>query len=116
MYVRCLAESFWRSLWAVPNSEILQIIGRNIAAARLRVEMTQECLAELVGVHWKTISSIERGRYPFAVTTFIRIAHRLGTSLNRLAEGISDDADESTLRTAKALKRKRRPAGEGTSD
>ena len=92
----------------MPDDDILPIIGRNIAAARIRADMTQECLAELVGVHWKTIGSIERGRYPFAVTTFIRIAQRLGISLNRLIDGVQDDADEGSARTAKALKRKRK--------
>lgn len=92
----------------MPDDNILQIIGRNIAAARLRAEMTQECLAELVGVHWKTIGSIERGRYPFAVTTFVRISQRLGISLNRLIDGVPDNAGEGAVRTEKALKRKRK--------
>lgn len=90
------------------DSEILQIIGRNVAAARNRAGMTQECLAELVGVHWKTIGSIERGRYPFAVTTFVRIATHLGTSLNRLIDGVELPVENSNTITAKALKRKRR--------
>lgn len=100
----------------MPDTDILRVIGRNIAAARLRAEMTQECLAELVGVHWKTISSIERGRYPFAVTTCIRIAQRLETSLNQLAEGVPDEADENTRLTARALKRKRQASGNHPPD
>jgi DNA-binding XRE family transcriptional regulator len=95
----------------VQNTEILQIIGRNIAAARLRAGMTQECLAELVDVHWKTISSIERGRYPFAVTTLIRICSHLDVSLAEVCDGVTIKKTRAAERTAKALQRKRRPPG-----
>jgi DNA-binding XRE family transcriptional regulator len=55
-----------------------------VKKARQDAELTQECLAELVGVHWQTISYLEKGRYPFAVTNFIRICHALDISPNRL--------------------------------
>jgi DNA-binding XRE family transcriptional regulator len=94
----------------VQNTEILRIIGRNIAAARLRAGMTQECLAELVDVHWKTISSIERGRYPFAVTTLARISSHLNVSIEEVFVGVVIKMSRAAARTAKALQRKRRPS------
>ena len=89
------------------DREILRIIGRNVAAARTAANVTQECLGELVGVHGKTIGSIERGRYPFAVTTLIRIAQHLQTSPNRLFEGVSQPDAKRAARIRKALERKR---------
>ena len=37
---------------------MLRTIGASVKAARLKIEMTQECLAEMVGVHWQTISNV----------------------------------------------------------
>jgi DNA-binding XRE family transcriptional regulator len=67
----------------VTDQQILRLIGQRIRTARLRANMTQECLAELVGVHWKTISHVERGSYPIALTTFARLSQFLETSPNR---------------------------------
>lgn len=88
---------------------LLRVIGRNVADARLRANLTQECLAELVGIHPKTIGSIERGKYPFAVTTLARLAQHLETSPNRLLEGVSAESDVRATRIRKALPRRRRP-------
>ncbi|OGV45646.1 MAG: hypothetical protein A2X46_15035 [Lentisphaerae bacterium GWF2_57_35] len=85
------------------------MIGRNIREARLRAGMTQECLAELANLHWKTLSYIERGKHPFSIVTFVRLVQYLKTSPSRLLEG-SDQLDEKRLkRVTKALARKRQP-------
>lgn len=73
----------------------------------MKADMTQECLAELVGVHWKTISHIERGSYPIAVTTFARLSQFIETSPNRLLDGIEPPNPQRTARIKKALARKR---------
>lgn len=89
---------------------MLRLIGRQVRDARLKNYMTQECLAELVGVHWKTISNIERGNYPIALTTFARLSQFLDTSPNRLLDGIKPPDPLRTARIKKALARKRAPA------
>ena len=91
------------------DRQILRQIGENVKAARLKANLTQECLAELVGVHWQTISHIENGKYPFSVTTFARITQALGTSANRLLEGLPDPSLERMESVKKALARKRMP-------
>lgn len=93
------------------DRDILRGIGQRIREARLKSGMTQECLAELVGVHWKTIGCIERGRYPFAVTTFARVAQHLDVSPNRLLEGLAVPDPQQAEQVKKALARKRKPAG-----
>ena len=89
---------------------MLREIGRRVREARLKANMTQECLAELVGVHWKTIGHIERGSYPIALTTFVRVSQFLETSPNRLLDGLQPPDPKRTARIKKALARRRGPA------
>ncbi len=91
------------------NREILRVLGRNIRQARLNAGMTQECLAELAGVHVQTIGAIEHGNFPFAVTTFARLSQFLESSPNRLLDGLEPPDRERTTRIKKALARRRAP-------
>ena len=91
------------------DRQILRCIGKNVQTARLQAGLTQECLAELVGVHWKTLGRIERGLFPFAVTHFVRIAQHLEIGADRLLEGIAPPDLKRTTAIRKALPRRRRP-------
>lgn len=71
--------------------------------------MTQECLAELVGLHWKTIGHIERGTFAISLTKFARLTQFLEISPNRLFEGLPRPDPARTTRIKKALARKRAP-------
>jgi transcriptional regulator with XRE-family HTH domain len=93
----------------VNNREILRVLGRNIRHARLKAGMTQECLAELAGVHVQTVGAIEKGVFPFAVTTFARLSQFLEISPNRLLDGLKPPDRERTARIRKALARRRAP-------
>lgn len=73
------------------------MFGQRVREARLKADMTQECLAELVGVHWKTISHIERGTYPIALTIFARLSQYLETSPNRLLDELEAADPKRTL-------------------
>jgi transcriptional regulator with XRE-family HTH domain len=95
----------------VTDGQLLKILGGNIRKVRLAREMTQEGLAELTGVHWQTISYLEKGKHPVSVVTFIRIVQVLQLSPEVLLEGISKLDQPDLARVAKAVSRKRRPAG-----
>lgn len=90
------------------DRQTLKILGRNIKGKRLSNELTQEALAEMVGVHWHTIQNIERGISPFSVTTFIRLLYALGAEAHELLKGIPgpDLLHLAEVRKAKARKRK----------
>ena len=88
----------------------MRVIAVNVKNARESAEMTQECLAELVGVHWQTISYLEKGRHPFAITNFARICHALDVSPNRLFDGLPEPDKSRMLKIKKALVRKRKSA------
>lgn len=92
------------------DRQILRVIGQHVREARRKANMTQECLAELVGVHWKTIGHIERGTYPVALIIFVRLSQFLEISPNRLFEGIKPPDLQRAARIKKALARKRAPA------
>jgi len=97
----------------VTDRQILQLIGANVKTARLKAGVTQECLAELVGVHWQTISYVENGKYPFSVVIFTRITHALETSANRLLDGIDEPDVKRMGRIKKEMARKRQPKQSG---
>jgi DNA-binding XRE family transcriptional regulator len=89
---------------------MLRIIGANVKTGRLKANLTQECLAELIGVHWQTISYIENGKFPFSVLIFARLSQALETSANRLLEGLPelDKTQADKIRKSLARKRQRR--------
>jgi DNA-binding XRE family transcriptional regulator len=88
---------------------MLRQIGENVHTGRLKANLTQECLAELVGVHWQTISHIENGRFHFSIVTFARIAQALAASPKQLLEGMSEPDFGRMEAVKKALSRKRKP-------
>lgn len=89
------------------DRQILRRIGQNVKLARSKADMTQECLAEIVGVHWQTISNVESGKVPCSLVTFAKISQALSVSPNRLFDGLPElDADRVThIKRAKARKR-----------
>ena len=91
------------------DRQILRIIGKNVRVARLKADMTQECLAEIAEVHLQTISNIERGKFPVLVTTFARISQALEIASDRLLEGLPELSAWRVKRIKKALMRKRKP-------
>jgi len=93
----------------VTDRQILKIIGANVRKARLNANMTQECLAELVGVHWHTVLYVEQGKYPVSVATFARISQALEISPNRLMDALPEPDLKRMERIKKAMVRKRKP-------
>ena len=90
---------------------MLRRIGENVKTARLKANLTQECLAELAGVHWQTVSYVENGKFPCSIVTFFKISQGLETSPNRLLDGLPE-ADKARLaKIKKAMPRKRKPKG-----
>ena len=86
---------------------MLRCIGSNVKRTRLQAGLTQECLAELVGIHWKTLSGIERGLFPVGVTSFTRISQHLGVTADSLLQGVEmpDQKRAKTIRNAMARRR-----------
>jgi DNA-binding XRE family transcriptional regulator len=90
---------------------MLRRIGENVKTARLNANLTQECLAELAGLHWQTVSYIENAKYLCSVITFFKISQALETSPNRLLDGLPELDMGRRDRIKKSLARKRKPKG-----
>ncbi len=73
----------------------LTVIGNRIKAARERAHLTQEQLAEMVGLSPTHLSVIERGVKTPKLDTFVRIANALGVSVDALLLDVMDHASES---------------------
>lgn len=73
--------------------------------------MTQEGLAELVDIHWKTVGYIEGGKRDFGAATLARIALVLKMPFNRVLEGVelANDPHLKVIGKATARKRNRLP-------
>jgi DNA-binding XRE family transcriptional regulator len=92
----------------VTDRQILRVIGANVKAARVRADLTQECLAELADIHWQTISNMENGKFPFPVTTLVRICKALSVSPNDLTHGLPEPDYKQIEKIKKAMARKRK--------
>ncbi len=73
----------------------LTVIGNRIKAARERAHLTQEQLAEMVGLSPTHLSVIERGVKTPKLDTFVRIANALGVSADALLQDAVEHASDS---------------------
>jgi transcriptional regulator with XRE-family HTH domain len=64
--------------------ELLKAVGGNVRRLRLRTKLTQERLAELIGVYPRTVQKIEAGKLNILATTLGRLQAALGCSWEEL--------------------------------
>jgi putative transcriptional regulator len=74
------------------NQEETVSLGNRLKELRARHDLTQEALAEMVGVSRQSIISIEKGRYSPSVTLALRIARILQVPLEE-AFWLDDDEE-----------------------
>ncbi|HAO80132.1 MAG TPA: XRE family transcriptional regulator [Verrucomicrobia subdivision 3 bacterium] len=89
------------------DRDLLRAVGRKIRAGRARMGLTQECLAELAGIHWKTLGRIERGGFAFSIIIFSRLAQYLNANPTELLGELGKPDAKRASRIIKALARKR---------
>lgn len=65
------------------ENEILKNIAFNIKVERMRHNITQFKLAEIIGVHEKYIGKVESGKQNITIKTLIRISKALNTDLKK---------------------------------
>ena len=70
------------------SDERLKILGLNIKIARLKAKISQEQLAEKIGVSRETISMIENGNQNTSVIKILDIAGVLNVEINQLFKDI----------------------------
>ena len=72
-------------------------IGGRIKAARERVHLTQEQLAEIIDISPTHMSVIERGVKTPKLDTFVRIANALGVSTDALLQDVVVPVNDSIM-------------------
>ena len=70
------------------SDERLRILGLNIKIARLKAKISQEQLAEKIGVSRETISMIENGNQNTSVVKILDIAGVLNVEISQLFKDI----------------------------
>jgi transcriptional regulator with XRE-family HTH domain len=75
------------AVWtAKPDDPLVGDLGENLRAARKRLELTQEQVAERSGVHATEVSRIEAGKRDLKVSTLRRLATAVEVPPGRLLD------------------------------
>jgi transcriptional regulator with XRE-family HTH domain len=82
-----MARSRHRDAYAVE-------FGRRMRARRAEVGWSQEHFADVVGLHWTYIGSVERGERNVSLRNILRIAHALDVDAGTLVSGIAPPGAE----------------------
>ncbi len=78
-------------------------IGLRVRDLRRQHELTQESLAELVGVSPSFVGHIERGEKKASLETMNRLAAALGTTMDYLVLGVKNRCDQQACQLYKDL-------------
>lgn len=70
-----------------PNAHLTQF-GQNVRRLREKKQLTQEALAERVGLHTTYISGIERGVRNPSLLSLVRVAKGLGVKIGEICKGV----------------------------
>lgn len=68
------------------EEEIIKKIAFNIKVERMRKNLTQFQLAEMIDVHEKYIGKIESGKQNLTIKTLIKLANALDIKLSKLVD------------------------------
>ena len=66
------------------GTEILKQFGRNVKAERIRKGLTQEALAEKIGVNREYISKIERGTANMSLKKIVNLTNFIGADIKHI--------------------------------
>ena len=69
-----------------PKSSARKVFSENLRGARLAKGLSQEALAQLVGIHRTYVGSVERGERNISIDNMERLAMALGTTIQALLD------------------------------
>ena len=80
------------------------LLGKRIREERLRLNLTQEKLAEDVDLTTAYIGQVERGERSLTLENVIKIANRLGVSVDYLlSDSLSTEKDSSLIQLSQLM-------------
>ena len=80
-------------------------IGINIRTARMRADLTQEAMSEMIGVTPQYLSDLERGLVGTSIPTLIKICTELNVSSDFILFGSSSDTDSANSTLIEKIQR-----------
>ena len=87
------------------NRELVAAVGQRIQRLRLAAGLTQEQLAERVGIQPVSLSRIETGAKPGSISAYAAIASSLGITVSELMDVDVDHEEAEHSPEVEALKR-----------
>lgn len=66
------------------KNELLKHFGKNVKIERIKKDLTQEKLAEIMGVDQNYVSRIENGKQNMSLGKVLELANYLNTDINNL--------------------------------
>ncbi|HEY1834423.1 MAG TPA: helix-turn-helix transcriptional regulator [Solirubrobacteraceae bacterium] len=61
-----------------PLSDATRVLGERVRARRQALGLSQEAMADRIGVHWTFLGQVERGQRNLNLHNLVKIAHGLG--------------------------------------
>lgn len=75
------------------NKELEKYFGKQIRNKRKEKKITQEQLAELVGISTTYLRSVEHGKYSITWKLWLKICIALQLDINEIADKVKSDTD-----------------------
>jgi transcriptional regulator with XRE-family HTH domain len=66
-------------------------LGENVRRTRRCLEVSQEALADMCGLHRTYVSDVERGSRNVSFASLLKLARGLGTTIAELTRNVEDD-------------------------
>lgn len=63
---------------------LLKKFGKNVKIARIKKDLTQEQLAEIMGVSQNFVSNIENGKENMSLAKILELSEFIGTNISKL--------------------------------
>jgi transcriptional regulator with XRE-family HTH domain len=77
---------------AFSTTDLLELIGSNLRAERVRRHLTQEAVARRSGLGVTQVARMERGETDSGISKYLRVAAAIGIEPTELLHGIRLDA------------------------
>lgn len=77
---------------AFSTADLLELIGSNLRAERVRRHLTQEAVARRSGLGVTQVARMERGETDSGISKYLRVAAAIGIEPTELLHGIRLDA------------------------
>jgi ribosome-binding protein aMBF1 (putative translation factor) len=79
-----------------PLSQATQTFGERVRARRHDLKLSQEAMADQIGIHWTFLGQVERGQRNVSLHNLLKLSRGLGVDAAELVQGLQPPEDEAT--------------------